>query len=61
MQARECARTIAGWKPLAPRPPTCLGPGPEALKRPLKATVAQPPGDLTATGDTCLEAGHGWP
>jgi hypothetical protein len=21
MQARECARTIAGWKPLAPRPP----------------------------------------
>jgi hypothetical protein len=27
MQARECARTIAGWKPLAPRPPSCLGAG----------------------------------
>ena len=21
VQARECARTIAGWKPLPPRPP----------------------------------------
>jgi hypothetical protein len=26
LQARECARVIAGWKPLPPRPPRRLRP-----------------------------------
>ena len=36
-QARECARVIAGWMPLPPRPPSCLGAGagtPEAERSP---------------------------
>ena len=41
-QARECARVIAGWTPLPPRPPRLRRR--EALKRPPEAPGGHPKG-----------------